>query len=354
MISYEDVTTHGRRSVLPPDLQRAVARLGEVSAELVDEEALSAFVLGLHQLPVDAYPQAAKEIHLKGRLYHQPGRKRTHFLSLVWPTKTESNLLRQHSLLKFFYLFHGSGYLREAALKALDGPLESPFLFTCVAYRLNDWVKEVRQEALACAERAFPQTSPDIVAKAAFILLARVRDWHRWSEEAVILEETFSRPDVMECLASLLVTAATGPVGKALTFALRHQEMDHYLLQIFQAAIQPSVRALALRTLIEGRALWPEGLRKEWIDKSMGRFKLAVAYGERPIARPASLDSLIVQGAADQAAMVRRVAADGLVRYRASLNEVDQLTQKFAVDRSASVRERAIFILKEREGKVTR
>jgi len=187
-----------------------------------------------------------------------------------------------------------------------------------------------------------------------FILLARVRDWHRWSEEAAILEETFSRPDVMECLASLVVTAATGPVSKALTFALRHKEMDHYLLQISQVAIQPSVRALALRTLIEGRTLWPEGLRKEWIDKSMGRFKLAVAYGERPIARPASSASLIAQGAADQAAMVRRVAADGLVRHRASLNEVDQLTQKFAVDRSASVRERAIFILKEGEGKVTR
>jgi hypothetical protein len=300
--------------------------LGEVPAGLVDEKVLSAFLFGLHQLPVDAYPQAAKEIHLTGRLYHQPGRKRTHFLSLVWPTKTESDLLRQHSLLKFLYLFHGSGYLREAALKALDEPLESPFLFACVAYRLNDWVKEVRQAALACAERTFRQTSPHIVAKAAFILLPRVRDWHRWSEEAAILEETFSRPE----------------------------EMDRFLPQMSQAAMQPSVRALALRTLIEGRTLWPEGLKKQWIDKSMGRFKLAVAYGERPIARPASLDSLIAQGAADQAAMVRRVAADGLVRYRASLNEVDQLTQKFAVDRSASVRERATFILKEREGRVTR
>ncbi len=328
--------------------------MGEGPAELLDEKALSAFVLGLHQLPVDAYPQAAKEIYLKGRLYHQPGRKRPHFLSLVWPTKTESNLLRQHSLLKFFYLFHGSGYLREAALKAWNGPLESPFLFACVAYRLNDWVGEVRQTAFACAERTFPQTSPEIVAKAAFVLLARVSDWQRWSEEAAILEETFSRPDVMERLASLVVTEATGPVGKVLTFALRHEEMDRYLLRISQKAIQPSVRALALRTLIEGRTLWPEGLRKEWIDKSMGRFKLAVAYRERPIVRPASLDSLIAQGAADQAAMVRRIAADGLVRYRASLNEVDQLTQKFAVDRSASVQERANFILKEQEGKVTR
>ncbi|NIX75372.1 hypothetical protein [Microvirga terricola] len=328
--------------------------MGEGPAQVVDEKALSAFVFGLHKLPVEAYPQAAKEIHLRGRLYHQPGRKRTHFLSLVWPTKTESDLLRQHSLLKFLYLFQGSGYLREAALKAFDGPLESPFLVACVAYRLNDWVKEVRQAALACAERTFPQTSPDIIATAAFILLTRVRDWRRWSEEAAILEKTFSRPDVMERLALLIATAVTGPTSKALTFASRHEGMDCHLLRISLEALQPSVRSLALRILIEGRTLWPEGLQKKWIDKSMGHFKLVVAYGERMIERPVSLASLITQGAMDKTPAVRRVAADGLVRHRASLKEVDQLTQKFAADRSASVRERAIFILKEREGKETR
>lgn len=293
------------------------------------------------------------EVRAISGLYRLYEPKRT-FLGLVWPTKTESDLLQTQALLKFLYLFHGSGYLREAALKAFDGPLESPFLFACIAYRLNDWVKEVRQAALVCAERTFPQTSLEIVARAAFILLARVRDWHRWSEEAAILEKIFSRPDVMERLALLITTAVTGPAVKALAFALRHADMDRHLLRISQAAVQPSVRALALRTLIQGRALWPEGSKRQWIDKSMGHFKIAVAYGERPIDRPVSLDSLIAQGAADKAAMVRRVAADGLVRHRASLKEVDHLTQKFAADRSASVRERAIFILKERDGKAAR
>ncbi|MGO4706659.1 hypothetical protein AB4072_12895 [Microvirga sp. 2MCAF38] len=314
----------------------------------MDEKALTAFVLGFHQLPVEVHPQAAMEIREISGLYRLYKAKST-YLSLIWPTRTESDLLRQHSPLKFLYIFHGSGYLREAALEAFDGPLESPFLFACIAYRLNDWVKEIRQAALACAERTFRQTAPDIIAKAAFILLPRVRDWHRWSEEAAILEKTFSRPDVVERLALLIATEVTGPAGKALTFAMRHAEMDRHLMRISQVAVQPPVRALTLRILIEGRILWPEGIRKEWIDKSMGRYKLAVTYAERVIERPVSLDSLIAQGAADKAAMVRRVAADGLVRHRASLNEVDQLTAKFAADRSAAVRERAIFILKERD-----
>lgn len=350
MRCYEDVTSHRKRSVLPPELQRSIARMCEsIGVGHVDPYGLTSIIFGLSQLPAEAYLQAAREIADIGRLYrwHEPAR----FFLHIFHAQSESDLLSKTPNLEYLYLFHGNGYLRERALAKINGPIKSAFYFNSIAYRLNDWVGPVRQAAQACAARTFPGTSPDIIAEAAFVLLERMRHWQRWSEAASILEETFSRADVTDRLAQLMMTAIVGSPSRVLRFALCHDRMDRHLLDLSRRSVQPSVRALALKTLIQGKATWPEGYAKKWVDKSMGLSKRIVAYGERQLNRPVSVDSLIAQGMADKSAMVRRIAADALVQYRKSLNNLDELVQRCASDKNSSVRERALFILHENENR---
>jgi HEAT repeat protein len=59
------------------------------------------------------------------------------------------------------------------------------------------------------------------------------------------------------------------------------------------------------------------------------------------------LEALIAQGARDRSAVVRRVAAGGLIQHRSSVSNLDEVVQLLAGDKSASVRERAEFVLRE-------
>lgn len=343
---YDDVTGQRKISVLPPDLQLSIVRLCDgIGAGHIVEYELAAVVSGLSAMPAESYLHAAREIISIGGLYHYvPERS---FLRID-SSRPDSDPISRVPSLEYLCLFHGNGYLREKALSKIDGPLESEFYFTSIAYRLNDWVEQVRKAAQVCAARIFPETSATIVAKAAFVLLERLPHWQR-GKEISILEQTLSRPDVIQELVILIKTAETGSPNRVLTYALKCSEMDSQLLDLSRTAWQPAVRALALRTLMNGYAVWPEGYRREWIDKSMGQFRQVVAYHQRELSCKEPIESLIAQGAADRAAIVRRVAADGLVLHRKTLSNLDELVQIFAHDKSASVRERAQFILTEKQ-----
>jgi hypothetical protein len=296
-------------------------------------------------MPPETYLQAEREIVRIGGLYNYvPERS---FLKID-SSQLDSDPVSRVPGLEYFCLFHGNGYLREKALSAINGPLESEFYFNCIAYRLNDWVKPVRKAAQACAARVFPQTSATVIAKAAFVLLERMSHWQRGYEEISILEEALAQPDVVAELIVLIKTAKTGSPSRVVTFALKRSTMDSYLLDLSRTAWQPVVRALALRTLLNGYAIWPDGFRREWIDKSMGQFKRVTAFSHRELSCKEPVLPLIRQGAADKAAMVRRVASDGLVKHRKTLINLDELIGLFTQDESASVRERALFILRER------
>ena len=59
------------------------------------------------------------------------------------------------------FIFHRNGRVREAALARLSGGLPNPFLFAAVAWRLNDWVPQVRAAAVCCARRVFAEERVD-------------------------------------------------------------------------------------------------------------------------------------------------------------------------------------------------
>jgi hypothetical protein len=162
------------------------------------------------------------------------------------------------------------------------------------------------------------------------------------------LFEAFNRNDVAACLASLLIQGRTGPMSTTLRYALRTSAIDVHLDDIARDAVQPSVRAVALETLIEGRAKWPAGYGWEWIDKSMGLGRQVTIFDHRALDVVPSRDLLISRGIRDRSPVVRRVALDGVMRHMLSTREGQDCAALLAEDRSPPVRERAAFILRPR------
>lgn len=112
-------------------------------------------------------------------------------------------------------------------------------------------------------------------------------------------------------------------------------------------AMQPIVRAVALRCLLSGMATYPVGLRKQWIDKSMGRFTVVPDMAERPLTiAPSPRSVLIRQGALDKAACVRRIALDVAAREEQATLPSDLLLRLATSDPARSVRERADHLLR--------
>ena len=254
--------------------------------------------------------------------------------------------LRDVPDLAWFLLFHADGRWRELALDRIAELPSSAFRFLSIAVRLNDWVSQVRGAAVDCAQRLFPSTSPTVIAEAALILLLRRRDWSRWREEAVFLDEALTRPDVASHLARRLAVGRTGPLARILAEALRLDAMDSSLPALARTAIQPAVRAKALQCLIDGRAAWPDGYARQWINKPLGLSRRVAVTGKRDMPRIEPLDSLLRLGAADRSLMVRKVAASALIEHRAVAATMPEVVSRLAADESSAVRERIAFLLR--------
>lgn len=256
-----------------------------------------------------------------------------------------SQLLRTPGL-EYLFMFHRDGRLREAALLKITGGLPSPFLFAAVLWRLNDWAEPVRQAAARCASRSFPVTNPAVVARTAAELLVRQASWRRWQDERSILDKVFGRSDVAAELANLMAAATTGPQASTLRYALRTPVLDQYLEQLAFDATQPAVRAMALRTLIDGKAEWPSGAAWRWIDKSMGLRRRETVFDHRSLTITPSRAVLIKHGVRDKSAAVRRVALTGVIQHMLGTEEAQAFAEPLQFDRSSSVRAKAEFILR--------
>ena len=314
----------------------------KLAAELDTALALLATIEPGHVARADAEIAAVAALH---RRAPQPILGR---LISLRPSDTEQ-LLRTPGL-EYLFLFHRDGRLREAALRKIAGGLPNPFLFAAILWRLNDWAAPVREAAVLCARRSFPLTDPAIVARTATELLVRQASWGRWRSEREILDSVFGRDDVAAHLAELIVGGRTGPQASTLRYALRTPALDRHLERIAREAAQPSVRAAALDSLINGRAEWPSGSDWQWIDKSMGLRRRITVFAHRPLTVAPAREELIAAGIGDPSAVVRRVALTGVIRHLPGTAEGRALATPLLADRSPSVRERAEFILRPRTG----
>ncbi len=349
---YDDLTTYRKRSVLPPELQTAIVELTrELNAGGGARNALSDYVREIEQLPASSIAQAADEIADIGKLYRRAertGASRVVASLLSYPSlKTDLDALSKYPELCHLYMFHRDGRLRQAALERLEDAPDSPFMFAALVYRLNDWVSEVRAAARDCATRLFPAASAAVVAEASLFLLGRSFLLQRWGpEERAVFDATLYRGDVMEALADLLIVRRTGPLAQALRLALSRPGLDPMLLRLVKEAAQPLVRAICLETLLNRSACWPVGYTHEWVDKSRGIKRRVCVFEERPVDHRLDLERLMVQGAHDRAAVVRRVAVSAMIRLRHDLSPAMIGTaRELSRDKSQAVRSRAEFYL---------
>jgi hypothetical protein len=341
--------------VLSPVLRAGLENLGRQLKERdLDPATLQPVLMELANLSPRIAAQAEREMVELAMLYPRPQGYWKGLLPfrVEWVPREDHSwdldALRRLDGLEQLLIFHRDGHLREAALEKLQGALSGPFMVVGVASRLNDWVPEVREAARRCAERVFPETSTEILAAAAIVLMDRRESWRRWRREREALDGMLARQDVLDRLATVIAASSHGHTCAILRLAIREPGMDRHLMGLFHLAAQPSVRALALSWLIEGRARWIVGRRKRWIDQRYTLWKWVPEFAGREVERPWPIEALIEAGGRDRSVRVRKVAAEGLVLHRATVVGMDDLLQAFLQDRNPWVRDCAEFVLRER------
>ncbi len=348
MGDYANIFNDGRRTVLPEALQRDLERIGhQVQAGRIRRIDLHRCLASMYQLPASAIVRAASDINYAAKLWTYYSRRSVWTAVLNLFRADDFTLLKRTPGLEYLFLFHSNGYLREAALGKISGPVKAPFLFAALTYRLNDWAEPVREAAVQCAKRVFPLTDANIIADAALYLLSQKALWQRGQAEITVLDATMSRPDVVECLVSRLLNATIGTPSRVLLASLRDEAIDPYLDVLSLKAVQPSVRATALSVLIKSQAKWAVGYDRQWIDKSMGQFRRTRRFESRTVAHNLNLDSLIEQGASDRSAQVRKVAMQAIIDQSALWLDMKDCIAKLAVDKSSEVRAGIAYILRQ-------
>jgi len=230
----------------------------------------------------------------------------------------------------------------------LNEPPDNPFEFTAIAYRLNDWVGQVRNAAHGHACKLFPQTSAGVVAEASLFLFTQIQHFGRWGErERHVLETTLYRRDVMPAFAHLLSQRPPGRVGRIFRQALRKPGLDDMLPRLTCEGALPLVRAIALETLIMRRARWMQGYGYEWVDKRFGIRRRVPRFDQRAVEHQLDVEDLLTQAAKDRAVAVRKVVTRGLIDLRHNLSSaMIDVGRLLSQDQSSSVRSRAEFYLK--------
>jgi len=149
--------------------------------------------------------------------------------------------------------------------------------------------------------------------------------------------ETLARPDWVQELAALFEKTTEIP-SSALRTAFRFGLLDNHLLSISLTAKRPEFRAVALKAMLDGEVTWLKHYERHWVDKRYGITRRVPVLARRAVPRPAPVDVLIRQGAADRSPLVRRAAAEGLFQHAASLTNIRSFMTLFDGEKSPSVR----------------
>jgi hypothetical protein len=258
-----------------------------------------------------------------------------------------SEVLGSHPDAAWLLSTDADGRVREAAVRSLAVPPATTSRFVLLVLRLNDWVPQVREAAVEAAANLLPRTPPGIIADAASYVLRQRILWARWgADERAILNLTYERADVTAALDSILMTGRTGALGTTLRNALRAPSMDGQLLRLALGAYLPSVRAVALQSLLKGRATWTTGYDWRWLDKTYGVWRRVPRLEGRQLVTTAPPQDLIRRGIADRSGLVRRVAASALIAHAGEMPDAADLAHALTSDPSRAVRDRAEFLLR--------
>jgi hypothetical protein len=246
-------------------------------------------------------------------------------------------------------LCSGDGFKRERTLRILSGRAPNSFFFAMAVRRLNDWVPQVRSAAREQLPLIAVASNPEDVVD---VLCAVLPHWNSWGRSEDEGRETLlaiaSVEAVAQALKLRLMSAAAGPLASVLSQVERISVLDAYLPHIAKCAIQPSVRAKAYKSLLDGKATWVSGRKWEWTDVRYCKGHFIPTLCERPLTTKSPLEETLMAASTDRSAIVRRIAGDVLIRELGTLgNAGGLLANILASDSHSSVAERGKFALKK-------
>lgn len=266
----------------------------------------------------------------------------------LFPFGSSTERAEPERFLTWIDLSSWDGYVRERTLRTLAGPAPNSFFLSLAARRLNDWVPQVRAAAREAVPRLAHATDPEQVVD---MLCSMLPAWTSWGRvellDRQVMTELISIEGVASALKSRVTGSPAGPMAAVLSQALRTAVLDEHLTQIAGEAVQPAVRAKAYRTLLLGKAVWVDGRRWQWTDVRYCQGRLSNILADRQLSNAPELLEVLNAAAADRSSIVRRVAAEALVREMSILGgAVPPLARRFADDPSPAVSERGEFVLK--------
>lgn len=326
-----------KESALPPSIQLLCIDILERGTD--DRELREAW----SELPLHNYRAIAADISQIIRLLKQyeapPLRKRAWLF-------TASKRVPQVSWLN---LFDFNGYQRQGALEQVRGPLHSAFELVALIDQMNNWVGPVREAAGGALRRCLPSVPVELLAQAAAYLLPQIESWRRWDvSTAEGVRALLTAQPIIENMVETVCSPTTVRSARLVRSLLKEDKADRYLERLASHAYDPSVRALVLRALIEREVRWIVSYRYQWIDKTLGLRRLVPEYAARPLSVAPSREDLIVCALKDRAAAVRASAVDGLIAHRGALDlALVAIAVKLGVDKSARVRSRADFLMRQ-------
>jgi len=215
-------------------------------------------------------------------------------------------------------LSHPSGFVRERAVRSM-GEDHGPLVLAFLLVRLNDWVEQVRTAAREAVKlRLSPEYMEDWLANLDGLraLESRGRADHRW----------------LVCAAGSLLSAG---------------ENRSRIIELLRSGDRHTSRAAWLLLGRWATVEWPLVI-KSALASSDATLRLWASRRARSVLDGPCLDEFCVRAHRDPWAAVRREALYTILEHRPE--QAGAVLRLFLLDRHRSLREAAVFYLKDREG----
>lgn len=260
--------------------------------------------------------------------------------------KVAKRTLRKNSDLAFLFCFDGNGFVREHAMKKIQGPLQSPFEVIAVLDACNNWVSEIRAQSFKTAIRCLPETPESVLASAFPVVQTNATNWERWhAEEFDQLLQFFISEGVIPLLVSDIIEGSARSPSKTLGFALKNPSIDQHLQRLFDEAKHASVRARALKTMLNKEAVWSTRYEHEWVDKPLGIRRRIPVFSSRSVQCPVDFTRLLDIAMRDKHTAVRRVAAQAIIDHRNALKTpISRFIELLLADKCSAIRSRGEYL----------
>jgi hypothetical protein len=301
----------------------------------------------LFNLPAASVSVLEARIAYAAQLYHHQPMKRPLLNRLFTSDQTDIEQLKRVFGLEYLFLFHRHGFVRQAALEKIRGPIQSPFVLAMIIARMNDWVPQIRQAAVECAQRCFPASSANVLARLARDLFPSMKGWQRWQEEATIVCALVLRDDVRSLLVEQMLESSAASDSRLFPHLLFDAKMDDYLLDLSLNAKTPMIRVTCVRAILKSQVSRQVGW-KHGLDHRFGQHRRReIVLEHRPLEVRHNVVELIPRYVKDTAPLVKCLALEAIMAAKATFAFSHDIANQLSEDKSRPVKERAAFILKK-------